>query len=217
MNKQSLSIVTLEAIDNYARAASLTVKAYRAGSSRLLDGVSHGLQTQVYSRSVKVAPNLTGALTQLRDSLNEIIDGGVEKLSRGSEQAINAGTKKARVGVSRMAGFASKVENPLLARSLSTAARLSMPGARAARALSAGLVEGAGRLSLLAGVSPSKAKRAVVKSKPAASATAAVETVKKSAVRAKRQVIAKVEAQIDAAPSQAAAVKRRVRKAVAAA
>ncbi|MCV2370881.1 hypothetical protein [Roseateles oligotrophus] len=217
MNHQTLSTVTLEAIDNYARAASLTVKAYRAGSSRLLNGVNDGLQAQVYSRSVKLAPNLTGALTQLRDSLSEIIDGGVGKLTTGSERVIKVGSSKARVGVARMAGFAAAAQNPLLARGLTTAARLSMPGARAARALSAGLVEGVGRLSLLAGVPPTKVKRAAVKAKPAVSATAAVETVKKTAVRAKRQVLAQVEAQIDAAPVKVAAVKRRARKVVAAA
>ena len=196
MNKQTLSTVALETIDNYARAASLTVKAYRAGSSRLLEGVSHGLQTQVYSRSIKVAPNLTGAMVQLRDSLNEIIDGGVDKLSMRSERAISAGSKQARVGVSRMAGFASKIENPLLVRSLTTAARLSMPGARAARALSAGVVEGAGRLSILAGGSVS------------------LKTVKKTAVRTKRKVVTQVEAQVAAAPRKVAAVKKSADEAV---
>lgn len=209
MNKQTLSTTALETIDNYARAASLTVKAYRAGSSRLLDGVSRGLQTQVYSRSVKLAPNLTGALAQLRDSLNEIIDGGVGKLSSGSERVIKAGSAKARIGVARVAGFSAKVKNPLLARSLGTAARLSMPGARAALAVSAGLVEGAGRLSRFAG------------------GTVTVKSARKTAVRVKRTLVSQVEAQVAAAPKKAAAVKqsadagvvavkRRARKAVAA-
>ncbi|MCV2353939.1 hypothetical protein LNV09_07130 [Paucibacter sp. B2R-40] len=197
MNKQTLSTTALAAIDNYARAASLTVKAYRAGSSRLLDGVARGLQTQVYSRSVKVAPNLTEALTQLRDSLSEIIDGGVGKLSSGSERAIKAGTAKARVGVSRVAGFSAKVKNPLLARSLNTAARLSMPGARAALAVSAGLVEGAGRLSRLAGGSVTVKK-----------------SVRKTAVRVKRSLASQVEAQVAAAPKKVAAVKQDADKAV---
>lgn len=212
MNKQTLSSTALQTIDNYARAASLTVKATRVGSSRLLDGVNSGLETQLYSRSVKVAPNLTEALTQLRDSLSEIIDGGVGKLSNGSERAIKAGTAKARVGVARVAGFSAQVKNPLLARSLSTAARLSMPGARAALAVSAGVVEGAGRLSVLAGVpsTQAKAKRVVAKTVKSADA------VKKTAVGAKRQLAKQVEAQIDAAPEKIVAVKRRVRKAVAA-
>ena len=198
MNKQTLSTTTLQAIDNYARAASLTVKAYRAGSSRLLDGVSHGLQTQVYSRSVKLAPNLTGALRQLRDSLNEIIEGGVGKLSSGSERVIKTGSAKARVGVSRVAGFSAKVKNPLLARSLSTAARLSMPGARAALAVSAGLVEGAGRLQRLAGGSVTVKK-----------------TVRKTSVRVKRSLASQAETQVAAVPTKAAAVKQRVRTAAA--
>lgn len=197
MNKQTLSTTALAAIDNYARAASLTVKAYRAGSSRLLDGVSHGLQTQVYSRSVKLAPNLTGAMTQLRDSLNEIIEGGVGKLSSGSERAIKAGSAKARVGVSRMAGFSAKVKNPLLSRSLSAAASLSMPGARAALAVSAGLVEGAGRLSRLAGGSVTVKK-----------------TARKTVVRAKRSLASQVEAQVAAVPKKVAAVKQDADKAV---
>ncbi len=214
MNKQNLSTTALATIDNYARAASLTVKAYRAGSSRLLDGVNEGLQAQVYSRSVKVAPNLTEALTQLRDSLSEIIDGGVSKLSSGSERAIKTSTAKARVGVARVAGFSAKVKNPLLARGLSTAARLSMPGARAALAVSAGLVEGAGRLSRLAGAS------VTVKS--------VRKSASKTAVRTKRTLVSSVEAQVAAAPKKVAAVKqgadstvvaakRRVRKVVAAA
>ncbi|MCV2358824.1 MULTISPECIES: hypothetical protein [Roseateles] len=196
-NKQTLSTTALAAIDNYARAASLTVKAYRAGSSRLLDGVNHGLQTQVYSRSVKLAPNLTGALKQLRNSLSEIIEGSVGKLSSGGERAIKAGSAKARVGVSRMAGFSAKVKNPLLARSLNTAASLSMPGARAALAVSAGLVEGAGRLSRLAGGSVTVKK-----------------TTRKTAVRVKRSLASQVEVQVAAAPKKVAAVKQEADKAV---
>jgi hypothetical protein len=178
MTIQTLSTVTLDTIENYRNAATLAVDAYRAGSHRLIDAVNGSLENKVYSRTAKVAPNLTSALSQVRGSLSDIIVKGIDGVSSNTEKAIAVSSNAAAERVSQVADFAAGIDNRLLANGIEAAVRLSLPGAQAARAVSAKLAEGANALSRVAVGTPAKAARVV-------------KTAKKKAVRAKRAVVAK--------------------------
>ncbi len=193
MNIQTLSHVTLETIENYRNAATLAVDAYRAGSHRLIDAVNDGLEKNVYSRTGKVAPQLTNTLSQFRGGLSDIIVKGVDGVSTGTEKAIEVSSTTASKGVTKVAEFAAGIDNRIVVNGIEAAVRLSMPGAQAALAVSAKVAEGVDALSR-------------------AAAGKKVKTAKKAVVRAKRSVVRKATAskaavrrKVAAAPRKAAA------------
>ena len=88
MTQQTLSTVTLATIENYRHAASLAVMAYRAGSNRLIDAVNSSIDANVYSRTEKLAPQLTAKLAQVRTGMTDIMVKGIDSVSTGSDKAI---------------------------------------------------------------------------------------------------------------------------------
>jgi hypothetical protein len=194
MTLQTLSTVTLETIENYRHAAALAVSAYRTGSNRLIGAVNVGLQDKVYSRTAKVAPNLTNAMIQIRGGLTNIIVKGVDTVGTRTEQAIEVGSDTAVKGVTQVAEFAAGIDNRVAANGIDAVVRFTMPAAQVARTVSAKVVAGADKLSSAAA---------------GTEAARVVKTVKKAAVRAKSAVVRKA-----AAPKKAVvAVKKTVARA----
>jgi len=179
MTIQNLSTVTLETIENYRHAATLAVMAYRTGSNRLIDAVNDSLEANVYSRTGRVAPQLTNKLIQVRGGLTDIIVKGIGEVSTRTEKAIEASSNVATKGVTQAAEFAAGIENRVAANGIEAVARLSMPGAKAALAVSAKVAEGVDTLSRVAAGKKVKAARVV-------------KTAKRPAVRARRSVARKV-------------------------
>ena len=197
MTTQSLSSITLKTIENYRHAAELAVSAYRVGNHRLVSAVSDGLEKNVYSRTAKVAPQFTTRLTQVRDSLNGMIVKGIDEVSSRSEQAIEATSTNAVAGVKKVADIAAGVDNRIVANGIQTAVRLSLPGAQAALAVSAKIVEGADALSRVAGGESLKTEKVV-------------KTVRKAAVRAKTATKAAVRKTTVSAKKTTARAKRKL-------
>jgi hypothetical protein len=181
MTQQTLSTVTLATIENYRHAASLAVVAYRTGSNRLIDAVNSSIEANVYSRTEKVAPQLTAKLSQVRSGLTDIMVKGIDSVSTGSDKAIEASSATATQGVTKVAQFAAGIDNRVVANGIDAVVRLSMPGAQMAQTLSAKVVEGADTLSRVAAGKQSQTARAV-------------KAVKKTAVAAKRNVVRKAAA-----------------------
>ncbi len=179
MTIQNLSTVTLETIENYRHAATLAVVAYRTGSNRLIEAVNDSLEANVYSRTGRVAPQLTNKLIQVRGGLTGIIVKGIGEASTRTEKAIEASSNVATKGVTQAAEFAAGIENRVAANGIEAVARLSMPGAKAALAVSAKVAEGVDTLSRVAAGKKVKAARVV-------------KTAKRPAVRARRSVARKV-------------------------
>lgn len=203
MTIQTLSTVTLETIENYRHAATLAVGAYRTGSNRLIGAVNVGLEENLYSRTGKIAPQLTKRLIRVRGGLTNILVKGVDTVGTRTEQAIEVGSGTMAKGVTQVAEFAAGIENRAAANSIDAVVRLTMPGAQIARTLSAKVVEGADKLSRVAAGTEAKAKRAV-------------KTVKKAAVHAKRAVVrqatttkAAVTRKVTAAPKKVVAVSKK--------
>jgi hypothetical protein len=196
MKTQTLSNVTLQTIENYRNAATLAVDVYRASSHRLIKAVNEGVEKNVYSRTVKVAPQLTNRLAQFRGGLTDIIVKGVDGVSTGTEKAIEASSNTASKGVSKVAEFAAGIDNRVAVNGIEAVARFSLPGAQVALAVSARVAEGADKLSRVAGVEKAKVVRGV-------------KTAKRKAVGAKRAVVRKATASKAAVTRKTAVAKRK--------
>ena len=194
MTQATLSTVTLATIENYRHAASLAVKAYRTGSNRLIDAVNTSIEANVYSRTEKVAPQLTAKLAEVRTGLTDIMVKGIDSVSTGSDKAIEASSSTAAQGVAKVAQFAAGIDNRVVANGIDAVVRLSMPGAQIAKTVSAKVAEGADTLSRVA---------AGKQAQPAH----AVKAVKKAAVAAKRHVVRKAAATQKTVSKKAVAVK----------
>ena len=194
MTQATLSTVTLATIENYRHAASLAVKAYRTGSNRLIDAVNTSIEANVYSRTEKVAPQLTAKLAEVRTGLTDIMVKGIDSVSTGSDKAIEASSSTAAQGVAKVAQFAASIDNRVVANGIDAVVRLSMPGAQIAKTVSAKVAEGADTLSRVA---------AGKQAQPAH----AVKAVKKAAVAAKRHVVRQAAATQKTVSKKAVAVK----------
>lgn len=195
MTVHTLSSVTLETIENYRNAAELSVKTYRTGSKRLIAALNDGFARTVDGRAVRVAPQLAGKFVQAREGLADIMVKGVGSVSAGTEKAIELSSSTAAKGVTQVADFAAGIENRVAANSIEAVVRLTMPGAEAALALSAKVVEGVDKLSRVAAGKP---------------APRALKSVRKTAVRAKRTVVRKATATKAAVTRKAGASSRKV-------
>jgi hypothetical protein len=204
MTIQTLSTVTLETIENYRHAAALAVSAYRTGSNRLIGAVNVGLEDKLYSRTSKVAPNLTNAMIQVRGGLTNILVKGVDTVGTRTEQAIEVGSDTAVKGVTQVAQFAAGIDNRVAANGIDAVARFTLPAAQVARTVSAKVVAGADKLSTAAAGAEAKvarvvktAKKATVRkaatvkaavTRKAAAPKKAVASAKKTVVRTSRKV-----------------------------
>jgi hypothetical protein len=154
MTAQYLSHVTLETLENYRNAATQGVLAYRSGSRRLIGAVNGALEQRVYPRTAKLAPRTTELMNGVRGNVSQIVIKGVEQTTARATTAIEFGANTAGTQVNKLARFAAKVDNTVVANGLQTVARLTMPGAKVALAISGKVAAGATALADAAGARP---------------------------------------------------------------
>lgn len=195
MKNQYLSHVTLETIENYRNAAAQGVLAYRSGGRRLIGAVNGALQQRVYPRTAKLAPRATELMNGVRGNVTQIVTKGLDQSAAGATTAIEFGANTAGTQLNKLAQFASKVDNAAVANGLHTMARLTMPGAKVALAISGKVAAGAIALADAAGARPVRraartaaaAPRGVVKrTAQGAKARRSGAAVKKAVKRATR-------------------------------
>lgn len=188
MTHSTLSSVTLQTLENYRHAAARTVVAYRLGGKRLLSAVNGALENTVYPRTAKIAPRATERLNRVRGNVSEVIVKGVDTVAQRSEQAIEFGSEAAAAQVSKLAKLAAGIHSPRVAGSLQTAARLSLPAANVALAVSSRVAQGANALADAAGARPvrsvARKTAAIAKRRTAPAARKAQATLKTGAKRA---------------------------------
>jgi hypothetical protein len=210
MTIPTLSRVTLETLENYRTAAARTVVAYRAGGHRLIDVINGALQTRVYPRTAKLAPHATDRVDAFRGNVSAIVVKGIDQVAARTEQAIDLGSTTAAAQLNKVSAFAAGIDNPVVANGLQAAARLTMPGAKVALAVSSKVAQGANALADAAGARPvRKAVRkaaAGVKRKAAPATRKAAATMKRSTQRA-----AKVARAVKAPIAKAARTARTAR------
>jgi hypothetical protein len=220
MSTTSLSSVTLQTLKNYRVAATQTVAAYRLGSRRLVAGVNRALVDGVYPRTAQLAPQATERMDEVRGNVSGYVVKGIDLVAERTEQAIEAGSATFAEQVKRVAALAAGVENETVASGLEMAARLTMPGAKVALAVSGKIADGAHALADAAGARAARkavrktaagAKRQAAATKRRATpierkARAAVKTASRRATK----VAQAVEAEVAKAPRRARAAKKSI-------
>jgi len=196
MTTQTLSHLTLQTVDNYRAAANQAVVAYRLGSHRLVNVLNAALENSVYPRTAKLAPKATRRMDGVREDVSEVVVKGIDQVAERTEQAIEMSASAAAAQVKKVARFAAGVDNDIVASGLQAAARLSMPGAKVALAVSGKVAEGAGALADAAGARPVR------------------KAVRSVASKAAPKVARKARVQVKPVQRQAAPVARRTKRAV---
>jgi histone H1/5 len=205
MTIQSLSSVTLATIENYRSAANQVSHAYRLGSRRLIGALNASLEKNLDPRAAKLAPEITTKVTQARGRFSDIVTKGIDEVSERAEKVVDMGTDGMVRQVHKAADFAAGVENPTLANGLRAAARLSLPPAKVALALSGKVAEGAKALS---GAAKGQRVKAAVK-KARATVARRSSRVKSQAAAAPAKAV-KAMRRATAAPKKAAARAKKV-------
>ena len=154
MTTPSLRRVTLQTLENYHTAAAQAVAAYRSGGHRLIRVVNGALKNSVYPRTAKLAPRATDRMNEVRGSVSQIVVKGIDQVAAGTQRAIDFGSTAAAAQLTRLAQFTAGIDNPTVANGLQAAARLTMPGAKVALAVSSKVAEGAHALADAAGARP---------------------------------------------------------------
>lgn len=147
MANQTLRGVTLQSLENYRNAATQVVVAYRLGGRRMVGMVNGALKNSVYPRTAKLAPRVTDRINDVRGDVSEIVVKGIDLVALRAEKAIKLGSNTAAAQVTKVAKFAAGVDNEIMASGLHTVARLTMPGAKVALAVSGKASQGANALA----------------------------------------------------------------------
>ena len=119
-----------------------------------MGAVNGALKNSVYPRTAKLAPRATDRMNQVRGNVSEIVVKGIDQVAESAEKAIELSSTTAAAQVSKVARFAAGVNNQMVANSLQAVARLTMPGAKAALAVSSQVAKGATALADAAGARP---------------------------------------------------------------
>jgi hypothetical protein len=136
MTQPRLETLTLQTLASSAEAAGHALHAARAGSRRLLDVIDQRVTTVAADRLEPHARRVAGHVRDYGSLARDRAVQGVDTLGDLADAGLKRGAKGAAAQVKRMAKAVFQVQNPVLSKSLSTAARVSMPGARLAQVIS---------------------------------------------------------------------------------
>ena len=202
MTPTTLRAVTLKTVANYTHVAERTLAAYRVGGQRLIAVVQRGLDTAA-ARSP--AP-LAGLLRSASGRAGSVAGHGLTAVSQRAGQVIDLSSSGINRQLGRAAGWIEGVENTTVQNSLQAVARISLPGAQVALALSERVAAGADKLP---GQPLRKASRRV---KAAELDVAGVAGAVKRAVTLQRDRVAKLDAALAATTTSTVASVRRAKK-----
>ena len=209
MNTISLHSITLATLNNYRDAGQQTARAYRLGGHRLLAALNAGLEKRVDAHTAKLAPRIAHTLLGLRGRVSDAVLKGIDQVGLRAEQAVNLGADGAAKQIDKVAELVAGVGNTSVANGLQAAARLSLPSAKLALAVSGKVADGAKALSGAAqGASAARAVRSAtrtLKPKVKAAVKTTVQTTKR---RAKRAVAPAAAAAVEAVQTQVVAAKK---------
>lgn len=204
MTTSSLRAVTAQTVANYAQAAERAVGAYRVGGHRLIAA----LQRSVDLAAQNGPERLASALRRAGGNVGGLAGRGLDVVSRRTERAIEIGSTGMTRQLRRVADLVDGVDIPVVSNGLHAAARISLPGAQAALALSQRVAAGADKLpgspvavagaKLRAGLARTR-KAAPPKAGVEAAVVAVVKQVRKRAAKAGKAaapVVAELQAEV---------------------
>ncbi len=170
MTTTTLRAVTQQTVANCAQAAERALGAYQAGGHRLIRSLQSGVDMAARQGADRLAPRLAAAVRRASGRVGSLAAKGLDALSQGTGRAIAASHSGVTSQVNRIADLADRAEgadNRLLSGGARSAARIGLPGAQAALALSQVVVAGvaklpgasraaAGRVRKAAGATPAR-------------------------------------------------------------
>lgn len=216
MTQANLSTVTLQTVANYRHAAERAVGAYRSGGHRLIAVVQQGVDQAAKRGAEPYVPAFAAVLRRAGDNMGSFAVHGVDAVSDGTERVIKLGSNGVSAQVKRAAHLAGGVDNRLVAKGLKAAARISLPTAQVALALSERVAAGADKLATVA-AGPRKAKaKSKVTAKTKANAQRAHRVAAKPAGRVLRKAVRDTTTEVKATADTVKIAARRRAKVAAA-
>ena len=198
MTPSTLRAVTLKTVANYAQVAERAVLAYRVGGHRLIAAMQRGVDLAALNGPERLAL----ALRRAGGNVGGLAGKGLDLVSSRTERAIEVSSSGVTQQLARVADLADGVDNSVVAGGLQAAARISLPGAQAALALSERLVAGAAKLpgkpvdqaaaKLRAGVA--RVRKATQAAKPQASVEVVVQQLSKAGAKAQPAAVTELKA-----------------------
>jgi hypothetical protein len=210
MTQSTLRAVTLKTVANYTHAAERAVGAYRAGGHRLIGVMQRSVDRAAKQGAERLAPRLAAALHRANTRVSGLAVKSLDAVSSRTERVIELGSTGVTSQLKRMADLVEGVDNRVVASGVQAAARISLPGAQAALALSERVVAGVGKLPGLQAAKPAKPAKRAARSRVAAEVEAPVKAVAQRAaatVKKARKAVAPVVAEAVAAVKPKAARK----------
>ena len=217
MTPSTLRAVTLKTVANYAQVAERAVLAYRVGGHRLIAAMQRGVDLAALNGPERLAL----ALRRAGGNVGGLASKGLDLVSSRTERAIEVSSSGVTQQLARVADLADGVDNSVVAGGLQAAARISLPGAQAALALSERLVAGAAKLpgkpvdqaaaKLRAGVArvrkATQAAKTSKAAKPQASVEAVVQQLSKAGAKARQAAVTEIKAAAKPRAARKSAVK----------
>ncbi len=197
----TLRAVTLKTVANYTQAAGRAVVAYRVGGQRLIAA----MQRSVDRAAAQGPDRLAAALRRASGNVGGLASKGLDVVSNSTERVIELSSTGVNSQVRRVADLVDGLDIAVVSNGLQAVARISLPGAYAALALSERVVAGADKLpgTPVAQASAAVRRRAAKVATPVEDAVQAVaqqaKTTVKPTLKHARKAAAPVLAEVVAA------------------
>lgn len=198
MTQATLRTVTLETVANYRQVAEHAIHAYRAGGHRLLAAMGRGVDRAASRGVERLAPRLADAFRRTSDKVTVVAAKGIDTVSVQTGRVLEFGSAGVVARVGRVADLVEGIESRYIVSGLQAAARFSLTGAQAARALSEKLMVGADKLSGAIGGSVATRANATAgsaKRRATAQGRAAAKSARRVGAPAKVKTTAKTRTQ----------------------
>lgn len=213
MSQATLKTVTLETLATAVKAAEQAVDAYRAGGRRLVATLDERVTERAVARAERYAPKLAAALRRSSTKANTWAVKRIDAVSRRTDALITAGSAQVAAQVRRLARVADGVQNPVVAKGLDAAARATLPGAKAALALTERVAAAADKLPGTPKKAPRRAAAPKAAAKPVAKPAAKPAATRRAAAKPAAQPARTLKQATQLATAQATKARRAVKKA----
>jgi hypothetical protein len=201
----TLRAASLKTVQNYSQAAERAVGAYRFGGQRLISALRRSVDRVAAQGVERLAPRLATALRRANDQVTGLASKSLDAVSRRTEHAIASSGRRVNAQLDRVADLAAGADNRVVVSGVQAIARLGLPGARVALALSERVAAGAGKLPGAPVVAPVVAEVKPVKPAKPAKRTASTRSPAPAQAEAPVKVVARRSAAGAKRASQATA------------
>ena len=186
----TLSGLTLNTVENYRVAAIQGLAAYRAGSHRVLNAIDSAFERILVVPVAKLTAAGADRLNDARSTMNSLAVKGIDSMADRTSQVIEMSLDTTATQLNKVADLAAGIENTIIANTLQTVSRLSLPGAKVAQAVSGKVADGARALAGRVAGNPVDRKIAAVRKSVKTAVQAVAQPAARRAARVAKPVLA---------------------------